>query len=201
MNYQHFRLFCKSLQCVFLLVSAVHSTLSWDLWKTPRWNRNMTLLQEPSFPSGSKPTRKNKNRWYMEVQLLWSVGVVEGPLILGISMGGLTEVVISQLSLKSEYDWKSWEKKVEKASSFKNTLCAGLLRWFSGKESTCQCKRCGFNPWVVKIPQKRKWPPTPVFLPRKSHRQRSLQGYSPKDCKRTREDLVSEHTCSPGVLS
>ena len=139
----------------------------------------MTLLQEPSFPSGSKPTRKNKNRRYMEVQLLWSVDVVEGPLILGISMGGLTKVVISQLSLKSEYDWKSWEKKVEKASSFKNTLCAGLLRWFSGKESTCQCRRCGFNPWVVKIPRKRKWPPTPVFLPRKSHRQRSLVGYSP----------------------
>ena len=50
----------------------------------------------------------------MEVQLLWSVDVVEGPLILGISMGGLTKVVISQLSLKSEYDWKSWEKKVNK---------------------------------------------------------------------------------------
>ena len=40
----------------------------------------------------------------MEVQLVWSVDVVEGPLILGISMGGLTKVVISQLSLKSEYD-------------------------------------------------------------------------------------------------
>ena len=40
----------------------------------------------------------------MEVQQLWSVGVVEGPLILGVSMGGLMEVVISQLSLKSEYD-------------------------------------------------------------------------------------------------
>ena len=40
----------------------------------------------------------------MEVQPLWSVDVVEGPLILGVSMGGLMEVVISQLSLKSEYD-------------------------------------------------------------------------------------------------
>ena len=38
----------------------------------------------------------------------------------------------------------------------------------SGKELTCQCrrwKRCRFDPWVGKIPQKRKWQPTPVFLP------------------------------------
>ena len=32
--------------------------------------------------------------------------------------------------------------------------------------------------WVRKIPWKRKWQPTPVFLPRKSHGQRSLEGYS-----------------------
>ena len=50
----------------------------------------------------------------------------------------------------------------------------GLLRWFSGKESTCQCRRCGFDPWVGKIPWRRKWQPTPVFLPGKSHGQRSL---------------------------
>jgi len=37
---------------------------------------------------------------------------------------------------------------------------------------------CGFNPWVGKILWKRKWQPTPVFLPGKSHGQRSLTGYS-----------------------
>ena len=36
-----------------------------------------------------------------------------------------------------------------------------------------------FNPWVRKIPWRRKWQPTPVFLPGKSYRQRSLVGYSP----------------------
>ena len=40
--------------------------------------------------------------------------------------------------------------------------------------------RLGFNPWVRKIPWKRKWQPTPVFLPGKSDGQRSLVGhYSP----------------------
>ena len=49
-----------------------------------------------------------------------------------------------------------------------------LPRWLSGKESACRCRRHGFNPWVRKIPCRRKWQPTPVFLPGKSHGQRSL---------------------------
>ena len=40
-------------------------------------------------------------------------------------------------------------------------------------------KRPGFDPWVGKIPWRRKWQPTPVFLPGKSHGQRSLMGCSP----------------------
>ena len=39
-----------------------------------------------------------------------------------------------------------------------------------------QCRRPGFNPWVRKIPWRRKWQSTPVFLPGKSHGQRSLAG-------------------------
>ena len=42
-----------------------------------------------------------------------------------------------------------------------------------------QCKRPGFSPWVGKIPWIREWQPTPVFLPREFHGQRSLAGYSP----------------------
>ena len=35
-----------------------------------------------------------------------------------------------------------------------------------------------FDPWIRKTPWRRKWQPTPVFLPGKSHGQRSLEGYS-----------------------
>ena len=35
----------------------------------------------------------------------------------------------------------------------------------------------GFDPWVRKIPWKREWLPTPVFLPGEHHGQRSLVGY------------------------
>ena len=57
-----------------------------------------------------------------------------------------------------------------------------LLRWCSGKESACQCrrwKRQGFNLWVRKILWNRKWQPALVFLPGKFHGQKCLVGYSP----------------------
>ena len=51
---------------------------------------------------------------------------------------------------------------------------SGLPRWLGVKESTCQCRRCWFDPWVRKIPWRRKWKLTLVFLPGKSHGQRRL---------------------------
>ena len=47
------------------------------------------------------------------------------------------------------------------------------------KGSTCQCKKHRVDPWVGKIPWRRKLQPTPVFLPGEFHGQRSLVGYSP----------------------
>ena len=43
--------------------------------------------------------------------------------------------------------------------------------------------RCGFRPWVWKIPWSREWQPTPVFLPGESHGQGNLAGYDPWGCK------------------
>ena len=51
------------------------------------------------------------------------------------------------------------------------------------KNPICQCRRCRFDPWVGKIPCRRKWQRTPVFLPGESHGQRRLAGYSPWGCK------------------
>ena len=42
-----------------------------------------------------------------------------------------------------------------------------------------KCGRPGFNPWAGKILWRRKWQPTPVLLPGKSHGRRSVVGYSP----------------------
>ena len=55
----------------------------------------------------------------------------------------------------------------------------GLLWWLRRYSVCLQCGRPGFDPWVRKIPWRRKWQSTPVLLPGKSHGQRSLVGYSP----------------------
>jgi len=75
--------------------------------------------------------------------------------------------------------------------------------WLSGKKKfLLQCRRCGFDPWVRKIPWRRAWQPTPVFFPGKSHGQRSLEGYSPwgpKELDRT-EQLNSSKPKNLGNL-
>ena len=47
------------------------------------------------------------------------------------------------------------------------------------KEPSYQCSRDGFDPWMGKVPWRRKWQSIPVFLPGESHGQRSLVSYSP----------------------
>ena len=66
----------------------------------------------------------------------------------------------------------------------------------SGKEPTCQYrrrKRHGFDPWVEKIPWDRTWQPISVFLPGKSHEQRSLVDYSPWGHKES-DTTEGQHT-------
>ena len=62
----------------------------------------------------------------------------------------------------------------------------------SGKESTCQCRRPRFDPWVRKIPWRREWQSMSVFLPGKSHGQRSLASYSSWGRERVRHDWVTQ---------
>ena len=94
------------------------------------------------------------------------------------------------------YDYQAIRYNIEKVMSKTQTLLLsklcnlpsytcfpfidwlGLPGWLSSEESTCQCRKCGFDPCVGKIPWRRKWPLTPAFLPGKSHGQRSLAGDS-----------------------
>ena len=57
-------------------------------------------------------------------------------------------------------------------------------------------QRPGFNPWVRKVPWRRAWQPTLVFLPGESHEQSSLAGYSPWGHKES--DMI-EHLTQAGV--
>ena len=65
-----------------------------------------------------------------------------------------------------------------------------------------QCRRLRFDPWVRKIPWRREWLPSPVFLPGEFHGQRSLAGYSQWGCKKadTTERLtLSTSTWKPSI--
>ena len=66
-----------------------------------------------------------------------------------------------------------------------------IPRWFSGKESTCQCRRCRFDPCVRKIPWRRKWQLTLGFFPGESRGQRSLVH---RVTERDRTEHLSMHT-------
>ena len=80
-------------------------------------------------------------------------------------------------------------------------ITIGFPSGASGKESTSQYRRherLGFNSWVGKIPWGRKRQPTPVFLPGKSHGQRSLVGYTVHEVAEsdTTERLTLSLPCS-----
>ena len=69
-----------------------------------------------------------------------------------------------------------------------------LLPWWLRQLRIClQCGRCGFSPWAGEIHWRRAQQPTPVVLPRESHGQRSLAGYSPWG-RRVRHVWVTKHS-------
>ena len=63
----------------------------------------------------------------------------------------------------------------------------------SGKESTCQSRRRGFDLWIGKSPRRKTWQLTSVFLPAKSHGQRSPACYSPRGQKRSQINWATEY--------
>ena len=70
-----------------------------------------------------------------------------------------------------------------------------LLPGSDSKESACNAGDLSLT-WVGKIPWRRAWQPTPVFLPRESHGQRSLVGYSPRGRKESdTTDRLSTAQC------
>ena len=91
-----------------------------------------------------------------------------------------TDPFFKETNLKPSYDSKSPSCSIGQVDYSKEwTVFAvsvillpvhspGLPRWLSGKESACQCRRPGFSHWAGKILWRRKWQPTPVFLPEKS---------------------------------
>ena len=104
---------------------------------------------------------------------------------LGRSPGGGhgNPLQYSCLNPKDRGVWRATVHRVAKSWTWLRWLSTKHLGGFpggsDGKASTCNFGRPGFDPWVVKIPWRRAWQPTPVLLPGEFHGQRSLAGYSP----------------------
>jgi len=94
-------------------------------------------------------------------------------------------VAKNPISQCMEPGFKPWSAiYIPHATAKYPTFCnEGLPRWLSGKESVCNAEHVGLIPGSRKIPWRRKWQPTPVFLPGHFHGQRRLAGYSPWSLK------------------
>ena len=123
------------------------------------------LVKQNSVFYGDSAAVLNKHT--LDCQKLWLISRVLKKIILTI----FTSILIAFL-------WEEWIFRVPYSVRFP--------RWLSGKESTCPCRRCGFDPWVRKTLAAHC-----SILGWESHEQRRLVGYSPWGCK---ESDMTEHT-------
>ena len=107
-----------------------------------------------------------------ELKLIFSIPVFKFTGRLGVWWGG------ASLKLYSRHVLRMGGSESSQNAGIRHIICSfctyllsiyyvprGLPWWLSGKESSCQYRRHSFDPWVEKIPWRRKWQPTPVFLP------------------------------------
>ena len=83
-----------------------------------------------------------------------------------------------------------WGTQLFSLQGYKGVFWKGLnwlLRWHSGKEPACRCRKWGLDPCVNKIPWSRRWQPTPVFMPGKG-------GLQSRGSQRVRHDRACMHT-------
>ena len=128
-------------------------------------------------PKNSHQIKHSSNILFKSTESISSPWIWAGPgtcfdhqnvlkVILGkfwnvVGVGGDGRGRMAKLSLT----WLSWEAALSLPYHLGNHQAyRGLPLCLSGKEPTCQCRRCGFDPWVGKIPWRRKWQPTPVLL-------------------------------------
>ena len=100
-----------------------------------------------------------------------------------------TELLMSELTPQCPL------KVIQKVQSLENYSFINCdLRCFPGGLAVkiCQCRRCRFDPWVGKIPWRKKWQPTAVFLPGKSQRTEEPGGLHSTGSPRVGHDLVTK---------
>ena len=123
----------------------------------------------------------------------WTVhGILQATILEWFAISFSKEGVLTMSRCQEWLKGMRTQNTIPMLNSWGHLYNIRLPQLLSGKESTCQCRRHRFKPWVGKIPWRRKWQATPVFLPGKSRGQRSLASYSPWGHKRVRHDIVAK---------
>ena len=169
----------------------------------------------PSSPPSSGRTRwfspsliSSRLLWASVLWTLWVDGSKDRPhqslrtSHSNIPPAGLKaqDAMASSFLKRCEYEKVTWKWSSSIGSCW--PLCWGFPGGASGKEPACQCrryKRRSFDPWVGKIPWRREWLPTPVFLPGESHGQRSYSPWGRKESDTAEQ--FSRHTRTTTLLS
>ena len=115
------------------------------------------------------------------------------PILMVLQNNRLRDTTVNVTTIFHHY-CKFCSNTIHINSNNNNYIIPGIFRktykCLTGKESTCQSWRCEFDPWIRKITWRRKWQPTLVILPGKSHGQQSQVGYSP--CGRKESDRTEK---------
>ena len=90
-------------------------------------------------------------------------------------------------------DSKGWSRLRTSALLVSSSPWSSLPRWLRRSRIRLRCGRPQFHPWVGKIPWRREGLPTPIFVPREFHGQRSQAGYSPM-CHKEQTQLSDFHS-------
>ena len=149
---------------------------NWLIWKDPDAGKDWRREEKGT----TEDEMAGRHHWLDGREFEWTPGVGDGQGVLACcnSWGRKESDMTERLN---------WTEQALLITTM------GFLGNTSGQESTCHLKRHCFDLWAGKIPWRRKWQPTPVFLPRKFHGQRSLAGYNPWG-HRVGHDWVTERT-------
>ena len=115
--------------------------------------------------------------WRRLLRVSWTARRANQSILKEISPECLLEGLMLKLKLQS------FGHLMRRTDSFEKTLMLWKIEGLRRRGHCLQCRSPRLNPWVGKIPWRRDWISTPVFLSGDFHEQRTLEGHSPWDCK------------------